>query len=265
MIGCIPKVSRQEKLHGLPELLLPEEVALLLEKKLARLLKCNNLNKPPTKEQLKNHQEHRKKMFNEVEECLREEKIKSIESHMDRIIEGKKRKIMGLNVSKKKMKQPLDESASAVASKIKVDRDTVMAEEISKIQKLDGSEAIVHTPTAHIWNQDDKLEEAHWNYPETSEEKIKYMIFKDLWERGHYVTTGGKFGGDFLAYPGDPTLFHSQYVINYVDRNEDIPVIDLAGQCRLSTHVRKTQVYAYLTEDKKSISYLSFNWGGAPL
>jgi tRNA-splicing endonuclease subunit Sen34 len=41
-----------------------------------------------------------------------------------------------------------------------------------------------------------------WEYPATSHENLRYRTFKDLWERGHYLTGGQKFGADFLVYPG---------------------------------------------------------------
>lgn len=31
---------------------------------------------------------------------------------------------------------------------------------------------------------------------------IKLKIFKDLWEKKHHITSGSKFGCDFLVYPG---------------------------------------------------------------
>lgn len=31
---------------------------------------------------------------------------------------------------------------------------------------------------------------------------LRYIIFKDLWEKGYYLTSGMKFGADFLVYPG---------------------------------------------------------------
>lgn len=36
----------------------------------------------------------------------------------------------------------------------------------------------------------------------TIEDKIKYEVFKDLWEKNFYITCGTKFGGDFLVYAG---------------------------------------------------------------
>lgn len=31
---------------------------------------------------------------------------------------------------------------------------------------------------------------------------IHYAIYKDLWEKGHYITNGLNFGSEFLVYPG---------------------------------------------------------------
>ncbi|KAF7991575.1 hypothetical protein HCN44_008946 [Aphidius gifuensis] len=264
MVGCLAKNHHQEKLHGMPFVLLPEEVTLLLEKKIARLIKYKDLDKRPTTKLVEQHNQHQEKLFNELEQCLRDEKIKSIEFHMDRIIEGKKRKLLGLQSSKKKMKKPIDDNLVDKASKITIDKDALMAEKISKIPKLEKSEILVQIPTACPWadeDDDDNIEEIKWNYPVTQDDKTMYMVYKDLWDKKCYVTTGERFGGDYLAYPGDPILYHSQFIVKCVDKNEEMSVIDLAGQCRLATHVKKTQVFAYINDDEE-VCYQSFNWGG---
>ena len=54
------------------------------------------------------------------------------------------------------------------------------------------------------------LEEAKaagvWSYPSTLYERAKCAVFRDLWEKGHYMGGGIKFGGDFLVYPGTSCL-----------------------------------------------------------
>ena len=40
----------------------------------------------------------------------------------------------------------------------------------------------------------------------SSSDSQKYRIFSHFWEKGYFLTGGGKFGGDFLVYPG--TLVH---------------------------------------------------------
>lgn len=36
----------------------------------------------------------------------------------------------------------------------------------------------------------------------TGEGEVRFAVFKDLWKKGHHITAGAKFGGDFLVYPG---------------------------------------------------------------
>lgn len=55
---------------------------------------------------------------------------------------------------------------------------------------------------AYPWRDRDNIEIVQWKYPDTLHEKLRYETFKDLWERGYYITNGEKFGGDFLVYPG---------------------------------------------------------------
>lgn len=55
-------------------------------------------------------------------------------------------------------------------------------------------------------------------------------------------------------------MFHSQFIIQCKDRNEEIPITELAGQCRIACHVRKTRVYAFFSENESSIMYQSFQW-----
>jgi len=46
-----------------------------------------------------------------------------------------------------------------------------------------------------------------WRFPISASEKLRYTVFRDLWEQGHFLTSGLKFGGDFLAYPGWDFIF----------------------------------------------------------
>jgi len=41
-----------------------------------------------------------------------------------------------------------------------------------------------------------------WNYPRTREELASCRVFRDLWEKGHFLGSGLKFGGEYLVYPG---------------------------------------------------------------
>ena len=41
-----------------------------------------------------------------------------------------------------------------------------------------------------------------WDFPQSKFEKLSCRVFTDLWEQGYFLTSGGKFGGSFLVYPG---------------------------------------------------------------
>jgi tRNA-splicing endonuclease subunit Sen34 len=57
---------------------------------------------------------------------------------------------------------------------------------------------------ASAWLREEDATPVKWQYPATSAENLRYRTFKDLWEKGHYLTGGQKFGADFLVYPGMP-------------------------------------------------------------
>ncbi len=56
---------------------------------------------------------------------------------------------------------------------------------------------------AHAHETLDAAREAGvWTYPSTEDERARCEVFRDLWEKGYYMGGGGKFGGDWLVYPG---------------------------------------------------------------
>ncbi|XP_057338079.1 tRNA-splicing endonuclease subunit Sen34 [Microplitis mediator] len=257
-IGCTPTLPRQEVLHGLPLMLIPEEVTLLLETKIARLIEYPCLRQEPDDDLKKVFEDHRKRLFAEQDECLKEGKRLQILGKIESIVEGKRRKILGLKTSKKNMRKSLDGSTAEAASKIEIDRDALLAEELDKLPKLDPDDSLVQIHTNYPWKNDD-VKEVPWNYPQSDEEKLRCQVYKDLWSKGYFLTSGEKFGGDYLAYPGDPLMFHSQFIILCTNIDEEIPILDLSGQCRVACHVRKTQVYAYFSDDNQ-VTYQSFQY-----
>lgn len=66
---------------------------------------------------------------------------------MDKIVEGKRRKILGLKSTKKKMKKPLDGETREVLDSIEIDREALMAEEMAKLPKLEKTEALLQIHT----------------------------------------------------------------------------------------------------------------------
>ena len=260
LIGCLPKKPRQEVLCGLPLLLQSEEVSFLLEKNIARLVQYSYFKNPPSDSLKQAFEEYRSTLYIEQEKYLRDERKKQVIGMMDKIIEGKKRKILGIETRKKKAKKPLDPKIQETLDNIEINKQDLLEEEMARLPKLDKNDALVQTHTKYPWSDKDDIEVVEWKYPTNYKQRLRDKTFKDLWERGYYVTSGEKFGGDFLVYPGDPIMFHSQFIILCKDKSDEIPITELSAQCRTACHVRKTQVYAYFSEDQNNVRYQSFQW-----
>lgn len=92
-------------------------------------------------------------------------------------------------------------------------------------------------------------------------DKLRYLVFEDwrLHHPSYYLTSGLKFGADFVAYPGDPIDYHSQFCIICHDnhRGDKHPYIE--KQIRLANIVHKILVVAYLNESTNKVRYVIMN------
>ena len=52
------------------------------------------------------------------------------------------------------------------------------------------------------------------------------------------MTSGAKFGGDFLAYPGDPLLYHAQYTVRCLSSDAAQHPLALAAAARMAHAAR---------------------------
>lgn len=265
LIGCLAHLPRQDSFLGLPMVLLPEEATLLLEKKVACLVSYPGLSRSPTSDVKKKFEEYRRAMYLEEVECLKEERKLQVTSMIDRIVEGKRKKLMGVGQGKKKKTSSDAENSGGsqmkdLGDEMEIDREALLKEELDKIKSVDENNALVQTFTASPWLTEKDSEPVQWNYPSTRSEKLRYKTFKDLWEKGHYLTPGQKFGADYLVYPGDPIKFHSQYLVICLDRDEALATTELVSLGRLGTSVRKTVVLASLSADGTSVLYQSLQW-----
>lgn len=68
---------------------------------------------------------------------------------MDKIIEGKKRKMLGLDTSKKNKKQVLDKNVQEALDKIEIDSESLLKQELTKLPELTRNEALIQTHTSN--------------------------------------------------------------------------------------------------------------------
>ena len=103
---------------------------------------------------------------------------------------------------------------------------------------------------------------ADWTYPQTSCEKLRYQVFVDLWEKGYYLTSGVNFGGDFLAYPGDPIRYHSFFIVIIVPWGKKITPFEIISAGRLGASVKKTALLCSVNDETSQVIYTSVKWSG---
>ncbi|KAF0747145.1 hypothetical protein AaE_007842, partial [Aphanomyces astaci] len=78
----------------------------------------------------------------------------------------------------------------------------------------------------------------------TTDVPLRHRVFQDLWEKGLYITSGSKFGGDFLIYDADPLTTHAKAIV-LVAESPIVCASALAGFCRLARAVKKSWVVAF--------------------
>ncbi|EDQ87559.1 uncharacterized protein MONBRDRAFT_33205 [Monosiga brevicollis MX1] len=109
----------------------------------------------------------------------------------------------------------------------------------------------------------ESLPRAALAFPTTAQQRRREMVYHDLVQRGYYLTSGIKFGGDYLVYPGDPYRYHSHFVARVVPHTASISPMDVLALGRLGTVVKKAPVLCSVDVDRGTISYMSIEWTGA--
>ena len=84
----------------------------------------------------------------------------------------------------------------------------------------------------------------------------KFIIYKDLREKGYIPRPGLKFGADFVVYKKGPGLEHSPFIVHVLPHDAKISAIDMVRAGRLATSVRKKFVIA----NPLTVSYYFFEW-----
>ena len=89
----------------------------------------------------------------------------------------------------------------------------------------------------------------------------KYVVFRDLKDRGYVIKTGFKYGSEFRLYErgGGPGEGHSDYLVKILFENYDIKALDFASYLRVSHGVNKKLLLAIVDEDF-DITYYNVEW-----
>jgi tRNA-intron endonuclease len=87
----------------------------------------------------------------------------------------------------------------------------------------------------------------------------KYLVYKNLRDKGHVVLPGIKFGCDFAVYEHGPGIDHAPYLVQVVGKRDKLSATHVVLSGRLATTVRKKFIIA-IVEKRRTPKYLAFEW-----
>ncbi|MFH1752194.1 MAG: tRNA-intron lyase [archaeon] len=85
----------------------------------------------------------------------------------------------------------------------------------------------------------------------------KFLVYKDLRDRGFIVKTGYKFGFDFRVYPRGkkPGEAHSQWVLSVSKQNSNFAFPEIARMVRMSHTLKTSLLLSVVDNDCKTSFY----------
>ncbi|KAF2880940.1 hypothetical protein ILUMI_25221 [Ignelater luminosus] len=224
---------------ALPLVLLPEEVCLLVNKQLARIIHYPHLQDLPTEHDISEYSAIQNHLLQAEQDIYKENRKCDLEKIIDKIVEGKMKK-SNATTNVKTREEILEEELN---KSCEVTNETMVWPILyESVKSTQGTPTEV--PLAEILQQTTPT---------------KCAVYADLWEKGYYITPGLKFGGDFLVYSGDPAIFHAIFIIRCIEEpSSNNHTSEIVTFGRLGTSVKKRAVLASLING--SVMYITLNW-----
>ncbi|XP_072947420.1 tRNA-splicing endonuclease subunit Sen34 [Epargyreus clarus] len=245
LIGSAPAFPRQNDFQGLPMALMAEEVGVLVDIGACELFELPNITKKLSDEEKQQIMALDKKSLEEQTRTLRKQRIDQLTQKIDIIFAGKRKKLL-----------------SKGETDVKLDKQTLLQEEIDKLPNIAPAHVLVHLPTEHYIKTETKEVDLTVIHPGFSNIMtfVRFAVYKNLWEKGHYITSGSKFGADFLVYPGDPVKFHATYMVKCIDSSKTfVRPANLVAFGRLAVSVNKLAVLA-CCDSAGHVEYQTIQW-----
>ncbi|KAH8983722.1 tRNA-intron endonuclease catalytic domain-like protein [Lactarius hatsudake] len=268
--GTLPHLSQQNIFLGVPLVLVPEELVLLVEKQLATIVHDPAAHHPATPAQLESWDAQRQRgIAHQVREAGRRKDEDRVPAAMDAAAQHKRaerdarRQRRLAEACRRCRTRPCKQHASTSTSTLHYDRRPPAAVYTVSVPPTSAVFAW-YAPAAHEYETLDAAREAGvWTYPATEEERARCEVFRDLWEKGYYLGGGSKFGGDWLVYPGDPLRYHSHFVAT-VQTSPSAPLrpMEIVAHGRLGTATKKAHLLCGWDPASREVTYISVEWAG---
>jgi len=291
LTGTLPHLSQQNAFLGLPLLLMPEELVLLIEKQLAMIVYDPAAHHTPTPSQLEEWDELRRQDI--TNQIARLEHRKAEERATSTATTTTPATIQQKRAEREARRRQLAETVTAAEADADADTEEgtgAIGDAPTPASATAATSNAIYTisvPTTsdtlawydsnnndndndiddrHTYTYEtlDAAREAHvWSYPSNAEERARCEVFRDLWEKGYYMGGGSKFGGDWLVYPGDPLRYHSHFVAT-VQTSLTAPLrpIEVVAHGRLGTATKKAHLLCGWDAESREVTYISIEWAG---
>lgn len=91
--------------------------------------------------------------------------------------------------------------------------------------------------------------------------KTKYLVFRDLRQKGFIVKTALKFGAEFRVYEKGKSIGedHAKWILFPVSQNEQLTWQDFSAKNRIAHSTNKRLLIAVVDEENQ-VSYYEVNW-----
>ncbi|GAV55802.1 hypothetical protein ZYGR_0AY01950 [Zygosaccharomyces rouxii] len=109
-----------------------------------------------------------------------------------------------------------------------------------------------------------EAEEMQTQINPTADQMRHYRLYRKLRQMGFTVHPGGRFGGKYVVYPGDPLRFHSHVVVSEpLEDDEPVDFLQMVAGARLATTVKKSYVASCVeAKGEEEARFYSFEWAG---
>lgn len=241
LLGALPRTPRQNGRLGRPLLLLPEEELLLSERHAAAAM-------PPATQDVEGAE-----LVVQVEQQEAEQQ-QSYEQQGVLALDDRKSALLRAMTSSDQ-----DSGSGSVDDSVQVrlealDRDFAFPRSALAVQLSTARAGLTHCPESRAFLQ------ADWPIRAQHGCQDRYQVFRDLRGRGFFLTSAGKFGGDFLVYPGDPLRFHAHFIAVCLPADDPVCLLDLLAVTRLGSNVKKTVLLC--SPSGGGVTYTSLQWSG---
>lgn len=217
---------------------------MLFEQRLASVQHGAQLARAPDEQVATKYRSFCEQSLAEQRDQQRIGKVNESRSMIDRILAGKRQKMAAAGASP-------EECAALSAEQ--------MLHDIGEQCVFNADNVMVQVPTVAMFDGDNENPSDNIDDEQSELPSLQYRVFRDLWQRGKYVTPGDTFGGDFLVYPGDPMMYHASHIVHCLRGPIDAAQLVAAG--RLSVLVNKLCVFAYDGADG-ALAYQTLEWEG---